>query len=160
MGVQELSTLLWRERELLELLTFKLTEEQLLLTAGYSRWMPHATREVEQAIELVRGAGFARTVEASAVAVEWGIDADATLRDLANAAPEGPWGDLLAAHLAALTAQTEKIKELKDSNEQFIRAASRNTQEALTGGLPEAVTYNADGRPDRNVASRLFDTKL
>lgn len=31
MGANELSALLWRERELLELLVFKLEEEQLLL---------------------------------------------------------------------------------------------------------------------------------
>ena len=36
MGANELSALLWRERELLELLSFKLEEEQLLLTAGKS----------------------------------------------------------------------------------------------------------------------------
>ena len=50
MGANELSALLWRERELLELLTFKLEEEQLLLTAGRTRWIEHATREVEQVL--------------------------------------------------------------------------------------------------------------
>ena len=34
MAIHELSALLWRERELLDVLTFKLEEEQLLLTAG------------------------------------------------------------------------------------------------------------------------------
>ena len=33
MGAHELSAMLWHERELLELLVFKLEEEQLLLTA-------------------------------------------------------------------------------------------------------------------------------
>ena len=56
MGVNELSAVLWRERELLELLTFKLEEEQLLLTAGKSRWIEHATREVEQVLERLRSA--------------------------------------------------------------------------------------------------------
>ena len=45
MSANDLSNLLWRERELLELLVFKLEEEQLLLTAGKSRWLPQATRE-------------------------------------------------------------------------------------------------------------------
>jgi len=46
MAASELSAQLWKERELLELLLFKLEEEQLLLIAGKSRWISHATREV------------------------------------------------------------------------------------------------------------------
>ena len=52
--VQDLSARLWHERELLDLLTFKLEEEQLLLTAGRTRWISHATREVEQVLERLR----------------------------------------------------------------------------------------------------------
>ena len=37
MSANDLSNLLWRERELLELLVFKLEEEQLLLVAGRAR---------------------------------------------------------------------------------------------------------------------------
>ena len=59
MGAHELSAMLWHERELLELLVFKLEEEQLLLTAGKSRWLQHATREVEQVLERLRDAGLA-----------------------------------------------------------------------------------------------------
>ena len=40
MAIHELSALLWRERELLDVLTFKLEEEQLLLTSGKSRSSP------------------------------------------------------------------------------------------------------------------------
>ena len=68
MGANELSALLWRERELLELLSFKLEEEQLLLTAGKSRWVQHATREVEQVLVRLRSTGLARSVEAASLA--------------------------------------------------------------------------------------------
>ncbi len=44
MAASELSAQLWKERELLELLLFKLEEEQLLLIAGKSRWISHARR--------------------------------------------------------------------------------------------------------------------
>ena len=50
MSLTEVSSILWRERELLELLLFKLEEEQLLLAAGRSRWLGHATREVEMVL--------------------------------------------------------------------------------------------------------------
>ena len=37
MGLAELSSILWRERDMLELLLFKLEEEQLVLAAGRTR---------------------------------------------------------------------------------------------------------------------------
>src|SRR3712207_8249174 len=82
MSANDLSTLLWRERELLELLLFKLEEEQLLLTAGKAKWLPFATREVEQGLGRLRKAGMERTVESAAVAAEGGLRGDANLPDL------------------------------------------------------------------------------
>ena len=160
MGIQELSAQLWHERELLELLTFKLEEEQLLLTAGKSRWIQHATREVEGAVALLRASGLARDLQVVAVAEEWGAGEGATLRDLALAAPEGPWGDILMRHLMVMTEQAERIKELRDANGQFLRAAARSTQEALAGHRAEAGTYDARGMTAPADASRLFDAKL
>ncbi len=74
MSVNDLSAVLWRERELLELLTFKLEEEQLLLAAGRSRWVSHASREVEQVLERLRSTGLERAASSAAVAEEWGVD--------------------------------------------------------------------------------------
>src|SRR5690554_7517598 len=93
-GANELSAALWRERELLDLLVFKLEEEQLLLAAGKARWLQFATREVEQVMERLRTASLARTVEVSNLAKEWGTDENATLRELVEHAPEGAWGEL------------------------------------------------------------------
>ncbi|WP_329609297.1 flagellar export chaperone FlgN [Arthrobacter sp. ATA002] len=87
MGTQKLSALLWEERELLELLVFKLEEEQLLLTSGKSRWLQHATREVEQVLERLRAAALGRAVAVASLAGDWGTAEDATLRELVAAAP-------------------------------------------------------------------------
>ncbi|MFC3298255.1 flagellar protein FlgN [Arthrobacter agilis] len=145
MSAQDLSALLWQERELLELLAFKLEEEQLLLTSGKTRWLHHATREVEQVLQKLRDTGLARAVHASAVATEWGIDDGASLRELTAAAPAGPWGELLSAHLQAMTALVSQIAGLRDSNQQFLKAASRSTQETLAGIGTGAGTYASDG---------------
>ncbi|QYF74650.1 flagellar protein FlgN [Cryobacterium sp. PAMC25264] len=161
MGANELSALLWRERELLELLVFKLDEEQLLLSAGRSRWVQHATREVEQVLELVREAGLGRSVEVAAVAVEWGTPQDATLRELVEQAPPGPWSDIFSAHLAAMTDLIGQIRNLRDVNEQFLRSAARYTQESLAGADAQATTYDsrgASGAP--TTGARLFDQSL
>lgn len=167
MSANDLSALLWRERELLELLTFKLEVEQLLLTAGRTRWIDHATREVEQVLDRLRGTGLERSVAVSELAREWGTDDEAPLRDLVAAAPVGPWGEIFGAHLAAMTELTERIARLRDENERFLRAAARATQEALAGSVPDdaPLTYDATGqRPGTGTADvtggRIFDGSL
>jgi hypothetical protein len=164
MRANELSALLWQERELLDLLIFKLTEEQLLLTAGRTRWLQHATSEVERVVDRLRTAGLARAIEVDCLAEEWNVKADQpTLNDIAVAAPPGPWGDIFRAHLEAMTAQTAQIKELRDLNESFLRSAARSTQETAAGLLPQTGTYDAQGSTQyASTASggHLFDTRL
>jgi hypothetical protein len=162
MGAHELSALLWRERELLELLVFKLEEEQLLLiTAGKARWLQFATREVEQVMEKVREAGLARTVEVATLAQEWGTDESATLRELVDHAPTDSWTEIFRAHLQGMAVLATQIRQLRDTNEQFLRAASRSTQETLAGIAPEASTYDASGLADASPAgARLFERNL
>lgn len=145
MGANELSALIWHERELLGMLTFKLEEEQLLLTAGRTRWLQHATLEVEQVVRRLREAGLARAVESSRVALEWGLAEDATLSQLAAGAPAGPWGDLLRSHVDALKAQTRAVQQLRDENAAYLRAAARSTQETIAGLQPDTGLYDAAG---------------
>lgn len=58
-GFAEVSSALWRERELLELLLFKLEQQRLVRRSGRTRWLARATREVHivhreiQAVELL-----------------------------------------------------------------------------------------------------------
>lgn len=67
MAYSDVSNILWRERQLLELLQFKLEVEQSLLAAGRTRWLGHATREIEMLIEEVKQTELARAVEVSAL---------------------------------------------------------------------------------------------
>jgi hypothetical protein len=162
MAASELSAQLWKERELLEMLLFKLEEEQLLLVAGRSRWIAHATREVEQVIERMRFVGLARTVEVAAVAEAWGIDPESSLRQLAAAAPDGIWSDIFGSHLAAMTELTRQIAEVRDTNERLLREASRSTQETLSGlaGGAGPGLYDASGdNRAADAGSRFFDTE-
>ena len=158
MSANELSACLWRERELLDLLAFKLEEEQFLLTTGKSRWLQYATREVEQVMERLRSAGLARSVEAAVVAEEWGAPQNATLRELVDRAPDGPWADIFTAHLAALTEYTEQIRDL---NEHYLRTALRFIQEAQADGSTGSGTYDANGESGvANPSAQIFDLKL
>ncbi|MCU1561413.1 MAG: FlgN family protein [Mycetocola sp.] len=161
MGANELSALIWRERELLELLIFKLEVEQLLLTTGKTQWLHHATNEIEQVVASLRDVGLARSVEVAAVALNWGTSEDATLRHLIEHAPAGPWSDIFASHLAALTQLTADITVLRDTNERMLRAASRSTHETLAQTSADSGVYNASGAADaQTTAARLFDKDL
>ncbi|MER2134828.1 MAG: flagellar export chaperone FlgN [Arthrobacter sp.] len=145
MDPQKLSALLWEERELLEFLTFKLDEQQLLLTTGRTRWIKFATTEIEQATARLRAAGLARDLAVSAVAEDWGLAEDAGLRQIIAGAPGGPWAEIFSSHLAAMTALTDEIEELREANEQLLRDAVRSTQESIAGRGSRPSSNNASG---------------
>lgn len=156
MGAPELSALLWRERELLELLLFKLEEEQLLLTSGKSRWLHFATREVESVLDRLRTIGLDRAAEVDALAAEWGMSHEATLREIVALAPQPAWADTFQAHLTALASLTGEIAAVRDANLVFLRAANRSTQESLAQLSPEGGSYGAPGQRGPRSA-HLFD---
>lgn len=164
MTFNRLSEALWRERHLLELLLFKLEEEQLMLTAGRTRWLSHATREVESVLDEIRSAELARAVEADAVAQTLGVPTTAGLAGLADAAP-APWDDMLRGHRDAFAALTAEIARLADDNRELLAMSHRATQETLAA-LQHTVeeepgTYDVTGHPRTQAAgARLVDRAL
>lgn len=159
MGPEELTTLLWRERELLDLLVFKLDEEHLILQSGKTRWLDHATREVEHVMNRFRAASLERTAAASSVALAWSLPEDASLQDLAAAAADGPWGGILSDHFAALTTQVDQIRSLRDTNLQFLRAGLISAQETVAAAS-DAGTYNHLGHTHQDAGSRFLDKSV
>ena len=85
MGLADLASILWREREMLELLLFKLEEEQLVLSGGRTRWLAHATREVEVVLEEIRRTEVVRAVEVEAIGATMGLGSNPSLTALAEA---------------------------------------------------------------------------
>jgi len=160
MGTNALSMRLWHERELLELLLFKLEVQQLLLASGQVRWMHFATREIEQVLERLRSAGVARVVDAAAVAEEWGAPESATLRELVEHAPPGAWADVFADHLRVLTQLVAEIGQLRDVNVQQLNAVMRATQETISGLDADSGEYTTGGARARDDAARIVDTEM
>ncbi|HEV7888474.1 MAG TPA: hypothetical protein VGO92_13020, partial [Acidimicrobiales bacterium] len=68
MTIQDFSEVLFQERRVLELLLFKLEEEQLLLEMGRSRWLALASREVETVLDELNKVELARSVAFAGVA--------------------------------------------------------------------------------------------
>ena len=75
--LQDVSNILWRERNLLELLAFKLDSERLLARAGRTRWLPRADHEVESVLGALKAVELERSIQMHALVEELGLDADA-----------------------------------------------------------------------------------
>ena len=123
--LSELSEVLWREREALELVLFKLEEQRLLLCEGMSQWLGHASREVDAVLDRVIEMELGRAVACAAAADELGIVDDARLCVLAAAAP-APWPSVLERHTSALRRLADQILELAGTNRVLL-------QEGLAG---------------------------
>lgn len=146
--LNDVSTVLWRERQLLELLVFKLEEEQLLLSANKTRWVNHASREVEIVLEQLKAAELLRSIKVEAAAAELGLESFPGLRSLSQAAPE-PWSSIFARHRQAFLELTGEVRDLSERNRHLLakgRDAAREALNWLTGkGAPSAQEYTATG---------------
>ena len=146
-----LSTVLWRERQLLELLLFKLVEEQMVLAAGADRWLPRATREVELVVEQVRVAELGREVEVGALTAALGVGGGVSLRELITLV-EDPWPEILTKHREAFLELTREIGDAAEHNRELLHRAHAATRQALAwieGGAPaEPATYTSAGAAD------------
>ena len=145
MSLTDLSSVLWRARELLELLLFKLEEEQLLLASNRSRWLAHATREVEVVLDQIRQTEVARAAYSQAVALELGLQADASLGQLADTAP-APWSDLLHQHRKAFLMLTQEIGSVADTNRDLLTAGQRAARETMLAFAGTVETYGRQGQ--------------
>ena len=125
-----LSSLLWRERETLERLLFKLIEQQLILSAGSTRWLANADAEVAAAAEALQDHEIARAAEVALLVQRYGLPADTSLRQVALVAPE-PWPVVLLEPRDALRALPLEIDAVTTENRRMLLAGEHATREAL-----------------------------
>jgi len=160
MGLADLASILWREREMLELLLFKLEEEQLVLAGGRTRWLAHATREVEVVLEEIRRTEVIRAIEVEEIASSLGVGQNPTLSVLAEAAPV-PWSDLLNQHRKAFLTLTAEVSALAEANRDMLAVGARAARETMLAVAGSIETY---GRHGETVAAaprtRLIDEAM
>jgi len=154
-----LASLLWNERETLEMLLYKLVQEQLLLAAGQLRWLPKADHEVAEAIRQTRLAEILRAAETERIAVELGLPADATLKDLAEIAPEN-WTFVLEEHRGGLRALVADVQAAAAEVRNLLNAGANMLRETLDAVTHSVGTYNADGaKVERDFGALLLDAR-
>ena len=149
MSLNDLSTLLWREREVLELLLYKLQTQQLMLTTGRTEWLAVAAREVDAVVEVLGQAELRRAIAVEEVGTELGLGTQPSLRSIANAAPQ-PWADILRDHHKAFLDLASRIETAGSANKDLVRSAQSAALpllESLEDSLASS-TYEAHGRRD------------
>ena len=98
---RDLSLILWRERELLETLLFKLEMEQLVLASGHTRWLAlRSARGRDRCSRTIRETELLRAVAVDEAAAEVGLAPNPSLQVLAQSRDE-PWRSILLDHREA-----------------------------------------------------------
>ena len=139
------SDALWRQRETLQTLLYRLVCEKLILISGSNRWLARADDEVRAAMNQLRGGELMRAVEVEELTRLRGLDAEASLAELAAASPE-PWRTLLTDHRTALRALVFEVQGVAAENRHLLESGSRAAQATLAE-ITELVTlYDASAR--------------
>jgi flagellar biosynthesis/type III secretory pathway chaperone len=145
---QHLSTLLWREQELLDLLLFKAEEKQYLILTGKTRWLARIAHEIEVVLDQLRSLEVERAAATEVLSSRLGLESNPSLRQLADVAP-APWNDLLGKHHEALLVLVTDLRSLSDTNRELIEGGLAAIGDALISArTPSAGTYSASGRND------------
>lgn len=142
--MEKLSLILWRERELLVLLSYKLEVERLVLASGRTRWLVNATREIEELLATIRETEVLRAVAADEAAAELRLPPNPSLAGLAAVAPD-PWGPLLLEHRDAFVETAREIAQLSEDNHSLLTAGYRSARATLldiVGNGPEGYTQD------------------
>lgn len=164
-GLSDLSEVLWRERETLELVLFKLEEQRLLLVDGQSRWVCHASRELDAVLDKLGAVELHRAVASSTAAMELGVTEAAALRELAAAAPS-PWPSVIDRHLFALVRLAEEILAVAAANRGLLNSGlaqvrkdmSARARRPSTRMLVDVANYHAAlSTNDRVLQPSLVD---
>lgn len=146
-AVEDLSTLLWRQHELLDMLLFKAGEKQYLVISDQLRWLPRIAAEIETILSDLSALEKDRAALVATIATNYGIAEDnPSLREVATAVGE-PWAPILLTHHENLLRIVTDIRALSEVNRGLIE----NGMDAVNASLhltpnASAGTYTAAGR--------------
>ena len=149
MDYQHLSTLLWREQELLDLLLFKAEEKQYLILTGKTRWLARIAHEIEVVLDQLR------TLEVERAAATEAHRRAARHRRQPLAAPAGgegarPVGGPARQAPRGAAGPRHRAAQPVRANRELIEGGLSAIGEALlTVRTPSAGTYSPARPPDR-----------
>lgn len=141
-----LSQTLWRQHGLLELLLYRMEVQRLVLATTNGAWAQIAADDVEATLDILREEELIRATQVARVGEALGLDTDASLRELVDAAPE-PWAEILRDHQRSFLDLVDRIETTSKANRDLVRRSLQLTREMLS--LPaegaSAATYDRSG---------------
>lgn len=154
----DLSESLWRTRELLESLAYRIEVQRALVETGRGSWLARSTRDVDELIATIRTSELSRAVELLPLTELLGLSPEASLREVAEAVPT-PWDQVFAEHRHALAELTQGLTEAALANKELLASSARAIDEALARFRTTGTgsTYTASGSRDRESSARFFD---
>lgn len=157
-ALSNLSAGLWRIQELLDLLSYKLEVQQVLIESGRATWLGRATRDIESVLDQMRGSELMRAIDAGPVCEALGLPLDTPLSQIAAHAP-APWNQVLDEHRSTLSTATGELSRLSKSNSELLDVSYRAVQDALDrfNHKAEESTYTATGALATRRTHHLFD---
>jgi|TARA_B100001093_G_scaffold292791_1_gene279440 hypothetical protein len=159
MDLSGLSAVLWRERDILENLLYRLDVQQMLLMSGRDAWLVRSSSEIDDALEKVRSIELERGVRFDRAARDLGVDPSPSLTMLVDAAEE-PWKGLLTAHFDAFTDLASRIQAVTSLNRELAAAAQQATQAVMSSiqgeGEPSLHLYEQSGSTENSPRSSIF----
>jgi hypothetical protein len=159
MSMEDLSSCLWRERELLETLLFKLEVEQLVLATGRTRWLAPAAREIEEVLDAIRESELLRAVQADRVAAALGLEPNPSLQEIADASDE-PWRTIWLDHRDTFVSVSAEISAMAENNRELLTSGYQAAKAALLALSEAPATYNADGTTVTARRTSLVDRSI
>lgn len=155
-----LSQTLWRQHGLLEMLLYRTEVQRLVIASGLGRFVEQAAIDIENTMAVLREEELVRATQVARVAEMLGLDSDASLRDLGEAAPE-PWAGIFQDHQRSFLELVDQIEATSKTSRELLRNSLQLTRELL--GLPSeggsSATYDRSGalpagRPDPVILDR------
>ena len=146
-AVEDLSTLLWRQHELLDLLLFKAGEKQYIVVSDQMRWLPRISAEIEAILTEMRALETERIALVAEFAREHELLTDSpSLREMATIVGE-PWSQVLMTHHENLLKAVTDLRTLSEVNKGLIEKGMEAINESLRlVTAPGAGTYTATGQ--------------
>jgi hypothetical protein len=159
-SLSSLCSLLWQERVSLELILFKLVEEQLIASSGQIRFLQLADEELREAAGAVHEQEVLRAAETQMLARLLDLPPASSLGDIAAVVDE-PWPALLLEHRAALRGLLAEIESTVKANRQVLLSGADAARAVLEQVAAGTTTYDARGsRIQAGGAAILLDRQV
>lgn len=164
----ELNQLLWREREVLEDVLYRLQVQQLLLVDGRDRWMDRSVEDLERALGRVERYQRMHRELLDDISDHLPVNADSTLSEIVAVTPS-PWDDIFEEQQAAVLIIISEIEAASRDNHGLARQGLFHASEAMerfgrsSGSSGQgADSYGPSGlrRPRRQSDAMLLDRQV